>query len=80
MSDALGPRTFGEKDELIFLGREIHEQRDYSEKVAEKIDTEISSFIEHASHQAVGIVKTHSELMEKVVAELLKQKHWKRSF
>jgi len=42
MSANLGPRTYGEKEEMIFLGKEIHEQRDYSEKIAEKIDEEIS--------------------------------------
>ncbi|MEA3398701.1 MAG: ATP-dependent zinc metalloprotease FtsH [Patescibacteria group bacterium] len=71
MSDALGPRTFGEKDELIFLGREIHEQRDYSEKVAEKIDDEISHFIEKASHEARGIIKREREKLEAVVKALL---------
>ena len=52
MSDVLGPRTFGQKEELIFLGREIHEQRDYSEKIAEKIDEEISAFIKQAGTKA----------------------------
>src|SRR3990167_10273155 len=71
MSESLGPRTFGEKDEMIFLGREIHEQRDYSEKVAEQIDKEISNFIDKAVHQAKGLIKTKPELLEKVVAELM---------
>ncbi|MFA6306667.1 MAG: ATP-dependent zinc metalloprotease FtsH [Patescibacteria group bacterium] len=71
MSDTLGPRTYGEKDEMIFLGREIHEQRDYSEKVAEQIDKEISNFIDKAVHQAKGLVKAKREILEKVVAELL---------
>jgi cell division protease FtsH len=44
MSEKLGPRTYGEKEEMIFLGREIHEQKDYSEKIAEKIDEEIARF------------------------------------
>ncbi len=70
MSDKLGPRTFGEKEEMIFLGREIHEQRDYSEKVAEKIDEEISVFIDHAVHRAIGIVKKEKETLEKLVAAL----------
>jgi len=71
MSDTLGPRTYGDKEEMIFLGREIHEQRDYSEKVAEQIDKEISAFIDMAVHRAKGIVKTKHELLEKIVAELL---------
>lgn len=71
MSESLGPRTFGEKEEMIFLGREIHEQRDYSEKVAEQIDKEISSFIDKAGHQAKGLIKTRHEFLEKIVVELM---------
>jgi cell division protease FtsH len=73
MSEGLGLRTFGEKEELIFLGREIHEQRDYSEKVAEEIDKEISQFIEHAVLEAKGVIKKEREILEKVVAVLLKK-------
>ncbi len=71
MSDGLGLRTYGEKEELIFLGREIHEQRDYSEKVAEQIDNEISAFIEKATKKAEKVIKDKKEILEKVVAELL---------
>ncbi|MDO8668138.1 MAG: ATP-dependent zinc metalloprotease FtsH [bacterium] len=71
MSDTLGPRTYGDKEEMIFLGREIHEQRDYSEKVAEQIDKEISGFIDMAVLQAKGIVKTKHEFLEKIVVELM---------
>ncbi|MBN1286451.1 MAG: ATP-dependent zinc metalloprotease FtsH [Anaerolineae bacterium] len=51
MSSELGPMVFGQKEELIFLGREIGEQRDYSESVAEKIDAEVKRIIleEHAN-------------------------------
>lgn len=73
MSDSLGPRTFGEKDDLIFLGREIHEQRDYSEKIAEKIDDEISHFIERSSHMARGIIKQERQKLEKIVQALLEK-------
>ena len=48
MSDRLGPRTFGKKEEMIFLGREISEQRDYSERVAQEIDDEVQGLILHA--------------------------------
>jgi len=71
MSDSLGFRTFGEKEEMIFLGREIHEQRDYSEKTAEQIDKEISHFIDEASHNALGIVKEKKNVIKAVVDELL---------
>ncbi len=73
MSEGLGPRTFGEKEELIFLGREIHEQRDYSEKIAEEIDKEISQFIERAVLEAKGIIKKEREILEKVVSILLEK-------
>ncbi len=73
MSDVLGPRTFGQKEEMIFLGREIHEQRDYSERVAEKIDEEINSFITTAGQVAVKIIDEKREYLEKIVAELLEK-------
>ncbi len=73
MSENLGPRTFGEKEEMIFLGREIHEQRDYSEKVAEQIDQEISSFINNAVKKAREIVEKQKAKMEEVVAALMQK-------
>ncbi len=73
MSDALGLRTFGQKEEMIFLGREIHEQKDYSEKVAEKIDEEISRFIAAAAKKAKEIITQKNVELEKIVALLLKQ-------
>ncbi|MFA5069708.1 MAG: ATP-dependent zinc metalloprotease FtsH [Patescibacteria group bacterium] len=78
MSDALGPRTFGEKDELIFLGREIHEQRDYSEKVAEKIDLEISKFISAAYKRATDIIQGKKSALEKIVKVLLEKETLER--
>jgi cell division protease FtsH len=71
MSKELGPRTFGEKEELIFLGREIHEQRDYSEKVAEQIDREITRFIDQAVKKAQEVITTKKEKVEAVVVELM---------
>ncbi|KKR21208.1 MAG: ATP-dependent zinc metalloprotease FtsH [Parcubacteria group bacterium GW2011_GWE2_39_37] len=71
MSKSLGLRTFGEKEEMVFLGKEIHEQRDYSEKTAEQIDAEISSLIDQAAHQAQGIIHNHREVLEKVVGALM---------
>jgi cell division protease FtsH len=72
MSDELGPRTFGEKEEMIFLGREIHEQKDYSEKIAEQIDKEISGFIDKARHMAKKVIIDQRQTLEKIVEELLK--------
>jgi cell division protease FtsH len=71
MSNTLGPRTFGEKEEMIFLGREIHEQRDYSEKIAEQIDVEIAEFIDQAYKKAEEIAKAKRDAIEEVVKVLL---------
>ncbi|MFA6393995.1 MAG: ATP-dependent zinc metalloprotease FtsH [Patescibacteria group bacterium] len=73
MSDELGPRTFGEKDEMIFLGREIHEQRDYSEKAAEQIDKEISLLMKEGMKLAAEIISGKKDQLEKVVKELMEK-------
>ncbi len=73
MSDNLGPRTYGEKEEMIFLGKEIHEQRDYSEKIAEKIDEEITIFLEQATELAKEVFAKEKNNLEKIVEVLLKK-------
>ena len=73
MSDILGPRTFGEKEDMIFLGREIHEQRDYSEKIAEQIDKEISNFINQATQLARKVIKKEKIKLKNIVEALLKK-------
>ncbi|HOZ53503.1 MAG TPA: ATP-dependent zinc metalloprotease FtsH [bacterium] len=73
MSEKLGPRTFGEKEEMIFLGREIHEQRDYSEKIAELIDEEIAYFIKEGEKRAEEIIKNREKELEKIVKVLLEK-------
>jgi cell division protease FtsH len=52
MSDKLGPRTFGRKEEMVFLGREISEQRNYGDKVADEIDSEVHAIVEKAQRLA----------------------------
>jgi cell division protease FtsH len=73
MSKNLGPRTFGEREEMIFLGREIHEQRDYSEKTAEKIDAEMSEFIHDGQELAKKIIEENKDKLEKVAQKLLEE-------
>lgn len=73
MSEKLGPRTFGEKEELIFLGREIHEQRDYSEDTAKSIDAEVSRFIKRAYMTAVKTIKQWRPKMEDIVRVLMEK-------
>jgi len=71
MSTKLGPRTFGEREEMIFLGREIHEQQDYSDKTAELIDEEIKRLIEEALKRAQEVITANREKMENLVNELM---------
>jgi cell division protease FtsH len=73
MDAKLGPRTFGEKEEMIFLGKEIHERRDYSEKTAEVIDEEISNYIKTALKTAETTIKDNKDKMEKIVAHLIEK-------
>lgn len=71
MSEQLGPRTFGEKEEMIFLGREIHEQRDYSEKIAEQIDQEINLFINQGRRLAEQIINNYRSELDKISQALI---------
>ncbi|TEU04619.1 MAG: ATP-dependent zinc metalloprotease FtsH [Dehalococcoidia bacterium] len=56
MSKKLGPRTFGRREELVFLGREIAEQKDYGDRVADEIDKEVQQLIQHAHGVATEIL------------------------
>ena len=56
MSDRLGPLSFGKRDELVFLGREIGEQRNYSDEVAKQIDEEVRAIIDHAYERATDVL------------------------
>ncbi len=73
MSDRLGPLSFGKRDELIFLGREIGEQRNYSDEVAKQIDEEVRAIIDKAYVRAVDVLTQHRDrldaLAEKLIAE-----------
>jgi len=73
MSDKLGPRTFGKVEEMVFLGREIHEERDYSDNTADLIDKEILHIIENARKRAHEILTKNKDKMEKLVAALLEK-------
>jgi cell division protease FtsH len=71
MSERLGPRTFGQKEELVFLGREISEQRDYSEKVAEEIDDEVRHIIEQAHELARQILRDNKDKLILLAEKLI---------
>ena len=78
MSDALGPMTYGQKEEMVFLGREISEQRDYSEAVAEKIDTEVRTLVNDAYTKAKEILKEYHDKLDAVADKLLEVETIKR--
>ncbi|MFM8592835.1 MAG: ATP-dependent zinc metalloprotease FtsH [Chloroflexota bacterium] len=73
MSETLGPLAFGKKDEMVFLGREISEQRNYSDEVAFAIDKEISKLVEHGHQRAVTILETHAEMLEAIAQLLIRE-------
>jgi len=71
MSEDLGPMTFGQKQELVFLGREIAEQRDYSEAVAQEIDREVRRFIDEAYNRAKEILTTYRDKLTALAQRLI---------
>ncbi len=72
MSDALGPMTFGKKNEEIFLGREIQSHRDYSEATARMIDEEIVKIIRAAQKNAHQILDAHEDALHLMAKELIR--------
>jgi cell division protease FtsH len=71
MSDKLGAMTFGQKEELVFLGREISEQRDYSENMAQQIDIEVRRFIDEAYERAKKVLTKHQDKLVAVATRLI---------
>ena len=71
MSEKLGPRTFGKKESLIFLGREISEQRDYSERVAEQIDEEVRELIDRARDRSRSLLAENRHKLDLLAQRLL---------
>ena len=71
MSDILGPLTFGQKEEQIFLGRELSQHRDYSEQTAQTIDREIRDIVERNYRRAREILSTKLEVLHNLAAALL---------
>ena len=73
MSDKMGPLTFGKKDEHIFLGREITQQKDYSEKTAIEIDNEIKRIVLENYERAKGIIVQHLDRLHRLATTLLEK-------
>ncbi|MFH0712644.1 MAG: ATP-dependent zinc metalloprotease FtsH [Candidatus Jorgensenbacteria bacterium] len=71
MSEKLGPRTFGKTQELVFLGREISTEKDYSESIASVIDEEVNILINKAFLAAKKIVSTNKKILEAIAKALM---------
>src|SRR5439155_134717 len=73
MSENLGPLTFGKKEEMVFLGREIASHKDYSEQTAELIDKEVRSIVEGAYNRALGLLRDNLDKLHLVAKTLLER-------
>ncbi len=73
MSDKMGPRTFGDKQEMVFLGREISEQRDYSERTALEIDREVNKLIKEGYQTAKRILTEKQDKLKLIAEKLIAQ-------
>ena len=73
MAEKLGPRTFGKTQELVFLGREITTEKDYSEKVAIMIDEEMNKFIKTALDTAKKIIIKHRKALDRIAKTLMEK-------
>ena len=71
MSERLGPRTFGKREEMVFLGREISEQRNYSEKVAEEIDEEVRRIVDEAYQSASKVLVERRAKLDQIAKHLV---------
>ncbi len=73
MSKKLGPLMFGEKEEMVFLGKEIGEQRNYSEEIARQIDHEVRRIVDNAYNNALDLIRENSGKLEEIADRLLKE-------
>ena len=73
MSEKLGPMTFGKTQELIFLGREIATEKNYSEAMAVEIDKEISAFIKKAFAAAKKIINSRVKVLDEIAEALIEK-------
>jgi cell division protease FtsH len=73
MSDKLGPRTFGDKQELVFLGREISEQKDYGDQLADSIDDEVNRVIREAQERAKRILTENKSKLVSLAKKLIEK-------
>ena len=73
MSEKLGPVTFGKSEEMIFLGREIATEKNYSEETAAQIDKEVNRFITNAYQTAHDVIMKHFKVLEGIARALIER-------
>ena len=78
MSDRVGPMAFRTGEEHVFLGKEIHEARDFSEGMALVIDEEVSRILRDADHKAFGLLQSNRSLLDAFVDELTHREEMSR--
>jgi len=78
MSEKLGSRTYGQREEMIFLGKEIHERRDYSEKTAQLIDEEVSKLVQNGYDKAEKILTKFKKYLDKIANTLIEKETLER--
>jgi len=71
MSEKLGPLVYGKKEELVFLGKELGEQRDYSESIAQEIDGEVRRIVAEAHETATKALNENRERLDRIAAALI---------
>lgn len=71
MSEKLGPMTFGKKEELVFLGKELGEQRDYSDSVAQEIDAEVRLLVQEAHDTALTLLREYRAQLDAIAKKLM---------
>ena len=71
MSSRLGPRTFGRRQSMVFLGRDISEERDYSERTSEEIDDEVRRIIDEAHARCRAVISEHRDALDALAARLI---------
>ena len=70
MSDAVGPVVLGEAHEMVFLGKDIGEQRNYSEEVAKKIDEEVAKILKHGYERATEVLTKYRSILDTIAKRL----------
>ena len=73
MSEAMGPLTYGKKEEQIFLGREFATHKDYSEDTAQRIDEEVSRIVSESYEKARQLLLDHIDVLNKIASQLLEK-------